>query len=126
MMGKLVGVWLQMFGCVGDAVQMQRSVCTTCLGWLGNQQLADGFSEKAAGANLLPAPPHVACFYAANQNMSSCEQRACGVMHMLGQSKKKKYRNVCLAVLSNEAIHADGAREDGVYRPSWLFDVILV
>ena len=94
-------------------------------------------SEKASGANLAPLPPLDACFYAANQNMSSCEQHACVVVHMLGRSKKKKYRDVCgvcqswltkegLAVLSDETIHADVAREDGVYRQSCLFDVILV
>jgi hypothetical protein len=109
----------------------------TCLGWLESEGLAEVYPEKAGGANLLPVPAHEACFYAANQNMSSCEQHACGVMHMLGTSAKKKYRKVCgtcqswlteegLAVLSNETIHADGAREDGVYRQSWLFDVILV
>ena len=125
-------VWMR-----GRRGPKRRSVCTTCLVWFESNQLADRYSENAAGANLLPVPPHKACFYAANRNMSSCEQHACGVVHMLGRSTKKKYRNVCgtcqswlteggLAVLSNEAIHADGAREDGVYRQSWLFDVILV
>ena len=102
-----------------------RSVCEACLEWLESIELADLSSATPAVASPPSMPPHDACFYAANQNMGSCEQHACSLVYMLGRSKKK-YRRVCgtchswlttnnLAVLSTEPIHDDKAREGGVY-----------
>ena len=133
-------VWMR-----GRRGPKERSVCETCLEWLESKELADRYDATRAAASPLPCvtveqlvdlgnvaaasppplPPHDACFYAANENMGSCEQHACFLVYMLGRSKKK-YRRVCgtchswlttsnLAVLSTEPIHGDKAHEGGVY-----------